>query len=322
MAREVTTKEYLSSTATSLTSGAARIGVAAITGLMSNNPGTLQAALVDIISQIAAKVSPSRAIGTSGGLQGGGDLSADRTLSLTDVGSAGSSTLASITVDTKGRVTSHASGSAGAVPDASTTVKGSTKLATAPASPTNPIAAGDNDPRLAVAAAGTASIRAIGSGATDVVAGNDSRLSAGAAGTATVRALGTSSTTAASGDDSRFTKYLPLTFFYAGDVATKTGLGHEIVMVGGTLDVIRVAADSAPAGGTVTITFVKEAGGPGGSATTIGSITLSIASKSGSSTGLSVSLSAGDAVRMDVTTNAGYTAASCKNLTGKARYSY
>lgn len=39
-------------------------------------------------------------------------------------------------------------GGGGSVDDASTTVKGVVKLATAPASPTDPIAAGDNDPRL------------------------------------------------------------------------------------------------------------------------------------------------------------------------------
>lgn len=38
--------------------------------------------------------------------------------------------------------------SAGSVPDASTTVKGSTKMSVAPASATSPIAVGDNDPRL------------------------------------------------------------------------------------------------------------------------------------------------------------------------------
>lgn len=55
---------------------------------------------------IPAGVSPSRLINTSGGLQGGGDLSADRTLSLTDTGvTAGTYALATVTVDGKGRIT-------------------------------------------------------------------------------------------------------------------------------------------------------------------------------------------------------------------------
>lgn len=61
-----------------------------------------------------------------------------------------------------------------------------------------------NDPRLTAGAAGTATVRAIGTTATTVVAGNDTRLTAGAAGTATVRALGTAATTAAAGNDARF----------------------------------------------------------------------------------------------------------------------
>lgn len=56
-----------------------------------------------------------------------------------------------------------------------------------------------NDPRLVAGAAGTATVRAIGTTATTVVAGNDARLTAGAAGVATVRALGTTATTAAPG---------------------------------------------------------------------------------------------------------------------------
>ncbi|MEE1738844.1 hypothetical protein PUR49_20360, partial [Streptomyces sp. BE147] len=42
-----------------------------------------------------------------------------------------------------------------------------------------------------------------GATATTAVAGNDTRLTAGAAGTATVRALGTTATTAAAGNDAR-----------------------------------------------------------------------------------------------------------------------
>jgi hypothetical protein len=48
-------------------------------------------------------------------------------------------------------------GPGGVVPDASTTVKGITRLSVAPASPTSPIAAGDNDPRLSDARTPTGS---------------------------------------------------------------------------------------------------------------------------------------------------------------------
>lgn len=55
-------------------------------------------------------VPSSRTIGTSGGIEGGGDLSADRNLSLTDTGvTAGdygdASNFVTLTVDAKGRIT-------------------------------------------------------------------------------------------------------------------------------------------------------------------------------------------------------------------------
>ena len=92
----------------------------------------------------------------------------------------------------------------GSASDASTTVKGVTKLATAPASSTDPIAVGTNDARVtADQAAGTASIRTLGTGATQAAAGNHthSALTADqAAGTASIRTLGTGATQAAAGN--------------------------------------------------------------------------------------------------------------------------
>lgn len=55
---------------------------------------------------------------------------------------------ATVTVDAKGRVTSIATGAPGTVADASATVKGASRLSTAPASATDPLAVGDNDPRV------------------------------------------------------------------------------------------------------------------------------------------------------------------------------
>ena len=55
---------------------------------------------------------------------------------------------ATVTVDAKGRVTSAATGAAGAVADASATTKGVVKTSAAPTDPANPIAVGANDPRM------------------------------------------------------------------------------------------------------------------------------------------------------------------------------
>lgn len=285
------TKDQMDSTAGG-DSGAHHVGVATIGDIAA---GWLYNTLSTLKSRVDAKVGTTRAINTtSGHLTGGGDLSADRTFGLPSVVSAGSATLSSITVDAQGRVTSLSSGSPGSVADASTTVKGATKLSATPASSTDPIAVG----------------------------ANDTKMSQGAAGAATVRALGTGATDAAAGNDSRFTRYAFFTAFEDGNVNAKTGVGHDPIFMTVTVDRIRVMCNTAPSGGTVTATVVKEAGGPGGTTSTVGAVILAAASRSGSATGLSVSLADGDSLRVDITTGVGYTADSCKNLTVKARYTY
>lgn len=233
------TKAQIDSTASSTTSGASKVGVSGITGLLSGAATNVQAALAGLL---ALMVPTTRNINTtSGHLTGGGDLSADRTLGLPSVVSAGSATLASVTVDAQGRVTSLSSGSSGAVADASTTVKGASKVSVAPVSSTNPIAVGDNDPRL-----------------------------------------------------SAYYKW-----FHSGSTAaTVTGKGWERVLEARTLVEIGVELDVAPTVST-TVAIMRRASG--GSATQIATCTISSGSKVGSTTGLSVALSAGDGMRVDVT---------------------
>lgn len=68
----------------------------------------------------------------------------------------------------------------------------------------------------------------IGSGATDAVAGNDARLTAGAAGTATVRAIGSTSTTAAAGNHSHTATQVTATAISPGTATDVQGILAEL----------------------------------------------------------------------------------------------
>jgi hypothetical protein len=88
-------------------------------------------------------------------------------------------------------------GGGGSVSDASTTTKGVTKLSTAPASSTNPIAVGDNDSRMTNARTPTAHASSHQPGGTDAMAVD------AAAATGSLRTLGTGAAQAAAGNDAR-----------------------------------------------------------------------------------------------------------------------
>ncbi len=114
-------------------------------------------------------------------------------------------------------------------------------------------------------------------------------------------------------------RFMFSTFFLAGDVNAKVGDGLDPIFQTSTADEIRVSCKTAPAGGTLTLTFVRVRAGTD---TTIGSVTLAAGTAKGTTSGLAVALAADDDVRVDVTTGTGYTAGSAKNVTAKLRYTY
>ncbi len=118
------------------------------------------------------------------------------------------------------------------------------------------------------------------------------------------------------------TAFKDVPFFQGESIAAKTGVGHASIFRTSTAIAIRVALDTAPAGDSITVTVVREAGGPGGTVTTIGTVTIAAAARSGAATGLSVALAAGDTLRADIAVGASYTAGSAKNLSAVVETSY
>lgn len=137
------------------------------------------------------------------------------------------------------------SGGGGGASDASTTVKGVTKLSVAPAVASNPIAAGTNDGRLSdqrvptdgsvtaakvngslkpsgTAATGDEALRALGSGATQAAAGDDSRFPTTGQKNALAGTAGTPGAT---------NQYVTTQDARLSDARTPTAHGHPIAEV-------------------------------------------------------------------------------------------
>jgi hypothetical protein len=143
-----------------------------------------------------------------------------------------------------------ASGAGWSAVDASTSVKGISTLSVAPVSPTSPIAVGDNDTRMSNQRVPTDS--SVTNAKVDAAAAiAESKLnlaSDAAAGTASRRTLGTGATQAAAGNDSRLsdaraptTREWMATFFYGGNLAVQVGVGGEPVPNSGTPTITEVS---------------------------------------------------------------------------------
>lgn len=233
-----------------------------------------------LTADLAAKVPTTRAITAGAGLSGGGDLSADRTVSMPNVGTAatyGDGThVAQVTTDAQGRVSAASSVAiTGAAP---TGAAGGDLAGTFP-NPTiatgsvtsakildGTIVDGDVATANKDGVAGTPSLRTLGTGAQQAAAGNDARLSDSRApsGTATgdltgtypAPTLATSGVAAATYGDA--THVVQVVFDAKGRATSATAIAiaglAESAVTGLVADLAAKATSASPTfTGTVTI---------------------------------------------------------------------
>lgn len=151
-------------------------------------------------------------------------------------------------------------GSGGDAPDASTTIKGVSKLSVAPASPSNPIAAGDNDPRLTnqrVPTDGSVTNAKVAAGA----AIDESKLnlaSDAAAGTPSRRTLGAGPNQAAPGNHTH-SQYAPVNSpaFTGAPTAPTPGIADASQRLA-TTQFVKDAISGSAGGGLPGVQVVSE----------------------------------------------------------------